>query len=82
MITRLSTLFLRTLRDDPADAEVPSHRLLVRGGYVRAEQVIDAKLPEGIGVRLGQRYRLPIAPSPPPIALRPTRRWRSARPRS
>jgi prolyl-tRNA synthetase len=35
VITRLSTLFLRTLRDDPADAEVPSHRLLVRGGYVR-----------------------------------------------
>ncbi len=31
----MSTLFLRTLRDDPADAEVPSHRLLVRGGYVR-----------------------------------------------
>jgi prolyl-tRNA synthetase len=35
VILRLSTLFLRTLRDDPADAEVPSHRLLVRGGYVR-----------------------------------------------
>ncbi len=35
MITRLSQLFLRTLRDDPADAEVPSHRLLVRAGYVR-----------------------------------------------
>lgn len=32
---RMSTLFLRTLRDDPADAEVPSHRLLVRAGYVR-----------------------------------------------
>ena len=32
---RMSRLFLRTLRDDPADAEVPSHRLLVRGGYVR-----------------------------------------------
>ena len=32
---RLSTLFLRTLRDDPADAEVPSHKLLVRAGYVR-----------------------------------------------
>lgn len=32
---RMSSLFLRTLRDDPADAEVPSHRLLVRGGYVR-----------------------------------------------
>src|SRR3954466_2266348 len=31
----MSQLFLRTLRDDPADAEVPSHRLLVRGGYVR-----------------------------------------------
>ncbi len=35
MITRLSTLFLRTLRDDPADAELPSHRLLVRAGYIR-----------------------------------------------
>jgi prolyl-tRNA synthetase len=32
---RMSQLFLRTLRDDPADAEVDSHRLLVRGGYVR-----------------------------------------------
>ena len=32
---RLSTTFLRTLRDDPADAEVPSHRLLVRAGYIR-----------------------------------------------
>jgi prolyl-tRNA synthetase len=31
----MSTLFLRTLRDDPADAEVPSHRYLVRAGYVR-----------------------------------------------
>ncbi|WP_208006744.1 proline--tRNA ligase [Aeromicrobium phragmitis] len=31
----MSRLFLRTLRDDPADAEVPSHRLLVRAGYVR-----------------------------------------------
>jgi prolyl-tRNA synthetase len=35
VITRLSHLFLRTLRDDPADAEVPSHKLLVRAGYVR-----------------------------------------------
>ena len=32
---RMSQLFARTLRDDPADAEVPSHKLLVRGGYVR-----------------------------------------------
>ncbi|MGB1084110.1 MAG: proline--tRNA ligase, partial [Ilumatobacteraceae bacterium] len=31
----MSTLFLRTLRDDPSDAEVPSHRLLVRAGYIR-----------------------------------------------
>src|SRR5512135_1146827 len=31
----MSTLFLRTLRQDPADAEVPSHRLLVRAGYIR-----------------------------------------------
>ncbi|HZE51036.1 MAG TPA: hypothetical protein VE074_15800, partial [Jatrophihabitantaceae bacterium] len=35
MLLRLSTLFLRTLRDDPADAEVPSHKLLVRAGYIR-----------------------------------------------
>ncbi len=35
MLLRMSTLFLRTLREDPADAEVPSHRLLVRGGYIR-----------------------------------------------
>jgi len=32
---KMSTLFLRTLRDDPADAEVASHKLLVRAGYVR-----------------------------------------------
>ena len=36
MILRMSTLFVRTLREDPADAEVPSHRLLVRAGYIRA----------------------------------------------
>src|SRR4051794_17887097 len=32
---RMSSLFLRTLREDPSDAEVPSHRLLVRAGYIR-----------------------------------------------
>jgi len=32
---RMSQLFLRTLRDDPADADIDSHRLLVRGGYIR-----------------------------------------------
>jgi prolyl-tRNA synthetase len=31
----MSRLFLRTLRDDPADADVASHRVLVRAGYVR-----------------------------------------------
>ena len=31
----MSTLFLRTLRDDPADAEAASHKLLVRAGFVR-----------------------------------------------
>ncbi|PVG82683.1 proline--tRNA ligase [Nocardioides gansuensis] len=35
MILRMSSLFVRTLRDDPNDAEVPSHRLLVRAGYIR-----------------------------------------------
>src|SRR3954471_6341229 len=34
-VTRMSGLFLRTLREDPADAEVISHKLLVRAGYVR-----------------------------------------------
>jgi len=35
MIHRASQLFLPTLRDDPADAEAASHRLLVRGGFIR-----------------------------------------------
>ncbi|MCX9191297.1 proline--tRNA ligase [Carbonactinospora thermoautotrophica] len=35
MMLRMSSLFLRTLREDPADAEVPSHKLLVRAGYIR-----------------------------------------------
>src|SRR5436190_8598361 len=35
MINRASQLFLPTLRDDPADAEAASHRLLVRGGFIR-----------------------------------------------
>ena len=32
---RLSSLFFTTLRDDPAEAEMPSHRLLLRAGYMR-----------------------------------------------
>ncbi|HEY7009955.1 MAG TPA: proline--tRNA ligase, partial [Jatrophihabitantaceae bacterium] len=48
---RLSTLFLRTLRDDPADAEVPSHKLLVRAGYVRrVAPGIYSWLPLGMAV--------------------------------
>jgi prolyl-tRNA synthetase len=35
VLLRMSSLFLRTLREDPTDAEVPSHRLLVRAGYIR-----------------------------------------------
>jgi prolyl-tRNA synthetase len=51
VITRLSTLFLRTLREDPVDAEVPSHRLLVRAGYVRrAAPGIYSWLPLGYRV--------------------------------
>ncbi|MHA7239189.1 proline--tRNA ligase [Arthrobacter sp. TMS1-12-1] len=51
MVLRLSTLFLRTLRDDPADAEVASHRLLVRAGYIRrAAPGIYSWLPLGLKV--------------------------------
>jgi prolyl-tRNA synthetase len=50
--TRLSQLFVRTLRDDPADAEVASHRLLVRAGYIRRQAPgIFAWLPLGLKVR-------------------------------
>ena len=52
MVTRLSTLFVRTLREDPADAEVASHRLLVRAGYIRRQAPgIFAWLPLGLMVR-------------------------------
>ncbi|ARZ67559.1 proline--tRNA ligase [Streptomyces sp. HU2014] len=34
-VQRMSTTMLKTLRDDPADAETASHKLLVRAGYVR-----------------------------------------------
>lgn len=37
VLTRLSNYFLKTLREDPADAEVPSHKLLVRAGYLRRQ---------------------------------------------
>ncbi|MCW2798003.1 proline--tRNA ligase [Nocardioides sp.] len=51
MITRMSRLFVRTLREDPVDAEVPSHRLLVRAGYIRrAAPGIYTWLPLGLRV--------------------------------
>ena len=52
MPTRLSQLFVRTLREDPSDAEVTSHRLLVRAGYIRRQAPgIFAWLPLGLRVR-------------------------------
>ena len=52
MVTRLSNFFLRTLREDPADAEVASHRLLVRAGYIRrAAPGIFTWLPLGLKVK-------------------------------
>ncbi|GGB86532.1 prolyl-tRNA synthetase [Knoellia flava TL1] len=51
MAMRMSSLFLRTLREDPADAELPGHRLLVRAGYVRrAAPGIYTWLPLGLKV--------------------------------
>ncbi|AIY17100.1 proline--tRNA ligase [Pimelobacter simplex] len=51
MLMRMSTLFVRTLREDPSDAEVPSHRLLVRAGYIRrAAPGIYTWLPLGLAV--------------------------------
>ncbi|CAN5325270.1 proline--tRNA ligase [soil metagenome] len=52
MSTRLSHLFVRTLREDPSDAEVTSHRLLVRAGYIRRQAPgVFAWLPLGLKVR-------------------------------
>ena len=51
MALRLSTLFLRTLREDPADAELPGHKLLVRSGYIRrAAPGVYTWLPLGLRV--------------------------------
>ncbi|WP_237236684.1 proline--tRNA ligase [Rothia nasimurium] len=51
MVQRLSHLFLRTLREDPVDAEVASHKLLVRAGYIRrAAPGVYTWLPLGLKV--------------------------------
>ncbi len=52
MVTRLSKFFLRTLREAPADAEVASHRWLVRAGYIRrAAPGVFTWLPLGLKVK-------------------------------
>ncbi|MFE6734017.1 proline--tRNA ligase [Microbacterium sp. NPDC057650] len=52
MVTRLSHLFVRTLREDPAGAEVASHKLLIRAGYIRPQAAgIFAWLPLGLRVK-------------------------------
>ena len=52
---RWSNLFIPTLREDPADAEVTSHRLLVRAGYIRQLTAgVYSLLP------LAQRVRLKV----------------------
>ncbi len=52
MLLRMSSLFLRTLREDPAEAEVNSHKLLVRAGYIRrAAPGIYTWLPLGLAVK-------------------------------
>lgn len=52
MPTRLSNYFLKTLREDPADAEVASHKLLVRAGYIRRQAPgIFSWLPLGLRVK-------------------------------
>ncbi len=57
--TRLSQLFVRTLREDPVDAEVTSHRLLVRAGYIRRQAPgIFAWLP--LGLKVGRKIEAVI----------------------
>ena len=77
MAMRMSSLFLRTLREDPADAEVPSHRLLVRAGYIRrVSPGIYTWLPLGLKV-MRRVEQMPTSsmkgPTAPPCpSLRPT----------
>jgi prolyl-tRNA synthetase len=72
---RLSQLFFTTLRDDPADAEMASHRLLVRAGYLRqlgsgiysllplgfrVQQRIEQVIREEIDAIGGQEMEMPV----------------------
>src|SRR5437588_7331467 len=82
---RWSKLFIPTLREDPADAEVASHRLLVRAGYIRQLTAgVYSLLPLAQRVRLkviqiireemnrigGQEFLLP--------ALQPAELWKES----
>jgi len=52
VLTRLTNFFLKTLRDNPADAEVASHQLMVRAGYIRRQAPgVFAWLPLGLRVK-------------------------------
>jgi prolyl-tRNA synthetase len=72
---RLSHLFFTTLRDDPAEAEMPSHRLLLRAGYVRqlgagiysllplgfrASQRVEQVIREELNAIGGQEMEMPV----------------------
>ena len=83
---RLSRLFFTTLRDDPADAEMASHRLLVRAGYVRqlgpastrscrsasACSSIEQIIREEIDAIGGQEMKMPV--------VHPADMWKRDRP--
>src|SRR6266516_5298353 len=84
----MSMLFARTLREDPADAEVPSHRLLVRAGYLRpAAPGLYTWLPLGLRVldRISAVVRAELAGAggqevrfPALLPVRPDRAYRPA----
>ena len=62
---RWSQSFIPTLRDDPADAEAISHKLLVRGGFIRQLMTgVYSLLPLGMRVRSATSPRPPVPPAP------------------
>jgi hypothetical protein len=58
---RMQPGFYVSVDGEEASADGRNFVRSVRGGFIRKEQLIDAKLPGGIGVALGQRYQLPVA---------------------
>ncbi len=89
---RLSSLFFTTLRDDPSEAEMPSHRLLLRAGYVRqlgagiysllplgfrVNQRVEQVIREELNAIGGQEMEMPVVhPGGPVAGDRPLRRDR------